>query len=77
MDLSDYKSIKFKGAVVVVHGYGGTKEGTLGLAWRIAEKGFVPVVWIFVVMVSTHLILTITAYQMLTPLFHISKTMER
>ncbi|MEL7669554.1 alpha/beta fold hydrolase [Methanobacterium sp.] len=30
-----------KGAVVVVHGYGGTKEKTLGLAWRIAEKGFI------------------------------------
>jgi len=29
-----------KGAVVVVHGYGGFKEETLGLAWRIAEKGF-------------------------------------
>ncbi len=30
-----------KGAVVVVHGYGGTKEKTLGLAWSIAEKGFI------------------------------------
>ena len=30
-----------KGAVVVVHGYGGTKEKTLGLAWRIAENGFI------------------------------------
>jgi hypothetical protein len=29
-----------QGAVVVVHGYGGFKEETLGLAWRIAEKGF-------------------------------------
>ena len=30
-----------KGTVVVVHGYGGTKEKALGLAWRIAEKGFI------------------------------------
>ncbi|MGB9978172.1 alpha/beta hydrolase [Methanobacterium sp.] len=30
-----------RGAVVVVHGYGGNKEKTLGLAWRIAEKGFI------------------------------------
>ena len=29
-----------KGAVVVVHSYGGFKEETLGLAWRIAETGF-------------------------------------
>lgn len=29
------------GAAVVVHGYGGFKEETLGLAWRIAEKGFI------------------------------------
>jgi len=28
------------GAVVVVHGYGGLKEETFGLAWHIAEKGF-------------------------------------
>lgn len=27
-------------AVVVVHGYGGSKEEQLGLAWRIAERGF-------------------------------------
>jgi Lysophospholipase len=30
-----------KGAVVVVHGYGGTKEETIGLAMRMAEKGFI------------------------------------
>jgi acetyl esterase/lipase len=30
-----------RGAVVVVHGYGNSKEKTLGLAWRIAEKGFI------------------------------------
>ena len=29
-----------KGVVIVVHGYGGSKEGTLGLAWRIAEGGY-------------------------------------
>ena len=29
-----------RGAVVVVHGYGGLKEETFGLAWHIAEKGF-------------------------------------
>ncbi len=34
------KPLNPRGAVVVVHGYGGTKEATLGLAWRIAEKGF-------------------------------------
>ncbi|MFA0832833.1 MAG: alpha/beta hydrolase [Methanobacterium formicicum] len=34
------KPLNPRGAAVVVHGYGGTKEGTLGLAWRIAEKGF-------------------------------------
>ncbi len=35
------KPLNPMGAVVVIHGYGGTKEGTLGLAWRIAEKGFI------------------------------------
>ena len=34
------KPLNPRGAVVVVHGYGGTKEETLGLAWRIAENGF-------------------------------------
>ena len=29
-----------RGAVVLVHGYGGLKEETFGLAWHIAEKGF-------------------------------------
>lgn len=29
-----------RGAALVVHGYGGFKEETLGLAWRIAEGGF-------------------------------------
>ena len=29
----------FRGAAVVVHGYGGSKEEQLGLAWRIAEIG--------------------------------------
>ena len=28
------------GAVVLVHGYGGSKEEQLGLAWRVAEMGF-------------------------------------
>lgn len=28
------------GAVVIVHGYGGSKEEQLGLAWRAAETGF-------------------------------------
>jgi pimeloyl-ACP methyl ester carboxylesterase len=28
------------GAVVVVHGYGGSKEEVLGLSWRLAEAGF-------------------------------------
>lgn len=28
------------GTVVIVHGYGGCKEETLGLAWRVAEMGF-------------------------------------
>jgi dienelactone hydrolase len=32
--------INSHGAAVVVHGYGGCKEESLGLAWRIAEKGF-------------------------------------
>lgn len=27
------------GAVVIVHGYGGSKEEQLGLAWRVAETG--------------------------------------
>lgn len=30
----------YNGVVIVVHGYGGFKEETLGLAWRIAESGF-------------------------------------
>lgn len=34
------KPSQYIGAAVVVHGYGGFKEETLGLAWRIAEKGF-------------------------------------
>lgn len=29
------------GAAVIVHGYGGSKEEQLGLAWRVAEKGLV------------------------------------
>jgi dienelactone hydrolase len=29
------------GAAVIVHGYGGSKEEQLGLAWRIAEAGIV------------------------------------
>lgn len=29
------------GAVVVSHGYGGNKEEQLGLAWRVADSGFV------------------------------------
>ncbi|OEC88330.1 MULTISPECIES: alpha/beta hydrolase [Methanobacterium] len=29
------------GAVVAVHGYGGLKEEMMGVAWHIAEKGFV------------------------------------
>jgi len=28
------------GAVVIVHGYGGSKEEQMGLAWRVAEMGF-------------------------------------
>ena len=32
---------KSAGAVVIVHGYGGNKEEQLGLAWRVAEMGFV------------------------------------
>jgi alpha-beta hydrolase superfamily lysophospholipase len=35
------KPLNPRGAVVVVHGYGNTKEKILGLAWRIAEKGFI------------------------------------
>jgi esterase/lipase len=35
------KPTKYVGAAVVVHGYGGFKEETLGLAWRIAEQGFI------------------------------------
>lgn len=31
------------GYVLVVHGYGGCKEEQLGLAWRIAQKGFTSV----------------------------------
>lgn len=34
------KPAEYVGAVLVVHGYGGFKEETLGLAWRIAEQGF-------------------------------------
>ncbi len=34
------KPLNPRGVAVVVHGYGGTKEATLGLAWRLAEKGF-------------------------------------
>ena len=30
---------KSKGAAVIVHGYGGSKEEQLGLAWRVALKG--------------------------------------
>jgi alpha-beta hydrolase superfamily lysophospholipase len=37
---TNFKPSNSKGAVVEVHGYGGFKEETLGLAWRIAEKGF-------------------------------------
>lgn len=29
-----------RGTAVVVHGYGGLKEETFGLAWHMAEKGF-------------------------------------
>lgn len=29
-----------KGAAVIFHGYGGSKEEMLGLAWRVAELGF-------------------------------------
>jgi hypothetical protein len=28
-----------RGAAVIIHGYGGSKEEQLGLAWRIAEIG--------------------------------------
>ena len=28
------------GMVIIIHGYGGTKEEQLGLGWRIAESGF-------------------------------------
>ncbi|MGB9979292.1 alpha/beta hydrolase family protein [Methanobacterium sp.] len=35
-----FKPSDSRGAVVVVHGYGGLKEETFGLAWHIAEKGF-------------------------------------
>ena len=28
-----------RGAAVIASGYGGSKEETLGLAWRIAENG--------------------------------------
>src|SRR5512146_2416314 len=28
------------GAVLIVHGYGGSKEEFMGLAWRVAEQGF-------------------------------------
>jgi dienelactone hydrolase len=34
------KPAEYVGSAVVVHGYGGFKEETLGLAWRIAEQGF-------------------------------------
>jgi len=34
---------KSRGIVVLVHGYGGMKEETIGLAWRIAEEGFITV----------------------------------
>lgn len=30
----------FKGAAVIIHGYGGSKEEELGLAYRVAEAGF-------------------------------------
>lgn len=30
----------FQGAAVVIHGYGGSKEEQLGLAYRVAENGF-------------------------------------
>lgn len=30
---------KPKGAAVIIHGYGGSKEEQLGLSWRIAENG--------------------------------------
>lgn len=29
-----------RGAVVIIHGYGGSKEEQLGLAWRVADYGF-------------------------------------
>lgn len=35
-----FKPSNPKGAVVVAHGYGGSKEENFGLAWHIAEKGF-------------------------------------
>ena len=35
-----FKPSKSKGAVVLVHGYGGLKEEMFGMAMRIAEKGF-------------------------------------
>jgi alpha-beta hydrolase superfamily lysophospholipase len=28
------------GAVLIIHGYGGSKEEFMGLAWRVAEQGF-------------------------------------
>ena len=28
------------GAVLIIHGYGGSKEEFMGLAWRVAEMGF-------------------------------------
>ncbi|HEX3013685.1 MAG TPA: alpha/beta hydrolase, partial [Methanobacterium sp.] len=35
-----FKPSKSKGAVVLVHGYGGLKEEMFGMAMRIAENGF-------------------------------------
>ena len=35
-----FKPPRSRGAAVFVHGYGGMKEETIGLAWRIAEKGY-------------------------------------
>ena len=35
-----FKPSNSRGAVILVHGYGGSKEEILGLAWRIAENRF-------------------------------------
>ncbi|MEN6348330.1 MAG: alpha/beta fold hydrolase [Syntrophomonas sp.] len=38
--LVEIKPLQPRGGIVVVHGYGGSKEEVMGFAWRIAEAGF-------------------------------------